>query len=113
MTFLPKSLVAVAALGLCLTVTTVGAQDAGSATPAPATSSMGHMGGGMMHSKMHQKMNDSMHKMPATVTAVDAKTGIVDVTTAGMSLKVHFPPASIASLKAGDKITLHMGYSTP
>jgi hypothetical protein len=76
---------------------------------------MGHMANGaMQHNKMmrHDK-NGSMHKMPATVTSVDAKTGIVDVTTAGMALKVHFPPASIANLKSGDKITLHMGYSNP
>jgi hydrogenase maturation factor len=49
--------------------------------------------------------------MPATVSSVDSKTGIVEVDSAGMSLRVHFPPASVANLKAGDKITLHMGYS--
>lgn len=52
-----------------------------------------------------------MHTMPATVTAADPKTGIVDVTAEGMALRVHFPPASMASLKAGDKIGLYMGYS--
>jgi hypothetical protein len=30
-----------------------------------------------------------------------------------MALKVHFPPSAMASLKAGDKITLHMGFSKP
>lgn len=53
----------------------------------------------------------SMHTMPATVSSVDTKTGIVEVNSGGMSLKVHFPPASVADLKAGDKITLHMGFS--
>jgi hypothetical protein len=73
---------------------------------------MGHMDKGAMHHKMmrHDK-NGSMHRMPATVTSVDTASGIVEVTTAGMSLRVHFPPASVADLKAGDKITLHMGYS--
>ena len=42
---------------------------------------------------------------------VDTKTGIVDVTAGGMSLKVHFPPKSVADLKSGDQITLHMGFS--
>ena len=70
---------------------------------------------GAMHSDM-KGMHDNMmgmHQMPATVTAADAKTGMVDVTTEGMALKVHFPPSAMASLKAGDKITLHMGFSKP
>lgn len=65
---------------------------------------------GMMHDKMHGNMK-GMHEMAAEVTAVDAKTGVVEVTSMGMPLKVHFPPAAVADLKAGDKITLHMGYS--
>ena len=115
MTFSLKSLVATAAFGLCLAVTAVSAQDTGSMAPASASSSMGHMDhmNKGMHGKMHGKMNGSMHKMDATVTSVDTSTGIVEVTTEGMSLKVHFPAASVASLKTGDKITLHMGYSMP
>lgn len=68
---------------------------------------------GAMHSDMqgmHSNMM-GMRKMPATVTTADAKTGLVDVTTEGMALQVHFPSAAMASLKAGDKITLHMGFS--
>ncbi len=64
------------------------------------------MGGKMMHEK-----NSSMHMMPATVNSVDMKTGIVEVTAAGMALKVHFPPASVTELKTGDEITLHMGFT--
>ena len=48
----------------------------------------------------------NMHMMPATVTAVDAKTGIVDVMSEGMSLKVHFPASAVANLKVGDKINV-------
>jgi hypothetical protein len=112
MTFSPKFIVATAAFGLFLTAGAASAQNAGSMAPAPASSSMGHMDKGAMHHKMmrHDK-NGSMHRMPATVTSVDTASGIVEVTTAGMSLRVHFPPASVADLKAGDKITLHMGYS--
>jgi hypothetical protein len=77
------------------------------------TSGMDKMGA--MHSDM-KGMHDNMmgmHMMPATVTAADTKTGVVDVTTEGTALKVHFPPSAMASLKAGDKITLHMGFSKP
>lgn len=52
-----------------------------------------------------------MHTMPATVTNADPKTGVVDVMAEGMALRVHFPPASMVNLKAGDKIGLYMGYS--
>lgn len=114
MKFSPKWVVATAALGLCMAAGTVVAQEATPMTPAPATSSMEHMGNGsMQHKMMKHDNNGSMHKMPATVTSADAKTGVVEVTTEGMSLKVHFPPASMAKLKAGDKISLHIGYSMP
>lgn len=76
--------------------------------PAPAQSA-----GGPMHRGMMMKNMQGMHAMPATVDATDPKTGTVDVTAGGMALKVHFPPAAMASLKAGDKITLHMGFSKP
>jgi len=96
-----------------------GAALAQDTAPSSSMSSMGSMGGmhgnmpgkgGMMH--MHQNMQ-GMHMMPATVTSVDAKTGIVEVSAAGMDLKLHFPPASVANLKTGDKITVHMGFSKP
>jgi len=107
MMFSPKTILATVVFGLGLAVTTVSAQEAGSMAPASSASSMGQMhSDSMMH-----KMNSSMHQMPATVTSVDTTTGMVEVTSAGMSLRVHFPPASVADLKAGDKITLHMGYT--
>lgn len=95
-------------LGLALAISGVAvAQDS---TPPGGMSKMGAMHSDMKG--MHGNMM-GMHKMPATVTAADAKTGLVDVTTEGMALKVHFPPGAMANLKAGDKITLHMGYSMP
>ena len=116
MNYSPKLIAATAALGLCMATGTAFAQSTTPMTPAPASSSMGHTGDNAMQHKnkmMKHDKNGSMHKMPATVTAVDTKTGVVDVSTAGMTLKVHFPPASVANLKSGDKITLHMGYSMP
>lgn len=96
-------------LALVLAIGGLQAQDS---MPAPAQSA----GGAMRHRDMMMKdMNgmQGMHAMPATVTATDPKTGTVDVTAGGMALKVHFPPAAMASLKAGDKISLHMGFSKP
>ncbi|RUL77669.1 hypothetical protein EKH80_07290 [Dyella choica] len=84
--------------------------------PSSSTSSMSTNGG--MHGDtsgmkgMHHAIQ-GMHAMPATVTSVDSKTGVVEADTEGMSLKLHFPPASVANLKAGDKITLHLGFSKP
>lgn len=60
---------------------------------------------------MMMKHPEGMHTMPATVDAVDHATGIVEVTSGGMKLTVHFPPASLASVNNGDKITLHMGFT--
>ncbi|MGB3747472.1 MAG: hypothetical protein WA961_04680 [Rhodanobacter sp.] len=113
MKFLPRIVVSTAAVGLCLAFGTVSAQDTGGMAPAAASSSMGHMGqmGGAHHKMMRHNKNGSMHMMPATVSSVDTKTGIVEADAGGMSLRLHFPPASVANLKAGDKITLHMGYT--
>lgn len=115
MIFSSRVLIATVALGLSVAASTVMARDSASTAPAPAGTSMGHMDKAMSHDKMHDKMhrmgNGSMHKMPATVTAVDASTGKVEVNSGGMALTVHFPPKSVAGLKVGDKITLHMGYS--
>jgi hypothetical protein len=90
------------------------------AVPAAAQSgstsgSMGGMGHsnsmGSMNSMNGMHHNSSMHMMPATVTSVDDKTGVMEVNSEGMALKLHFPPASLKGVKAGDKITIHMGFS--
>jgi hypothetical protein len=66
---------------------------------------------GMNMSGMGSMMG--MHMMPATVTAVDSKTGLIDVMTGSMALKLHFPPATLAAVRPGDKITLHLAFSKP
>jgi hypothetical protein len=86
------------------------AQDMPSGSSSTGMNSMGPMHSDMKG--MHKNMM-GMHMMPATVTTADTTTGVVDVMTEGMALKVHFPPKAMASLKAGDKITLHMGFSKP
>lgn len=102
-----KSLVSIlGSLALALATSgMVAAQD------MPAKSAMHAEHAGMMKG-MHGDMK-SMHKMPATVTMADTKTGLVEAESEGMALKLHFPPATMAGLKAGDKITLHMGFSKP
>ena len=74
--------------------------------PPPAT--MPHHEMGMHHDMANMS---GMHDMPATVTNVDHKTGVVEVESMNMKLTVHFPANTIADLKNGDKITLHLGFS--
>jgi hypothetical protein len=50
------------------------------------------------------------HMMPVTVTAIDSKTGLVDATAGSMALKLHFPPPSLAGVKPGDKIMVHLAF---
>lgn len=108
MKFSGKALCLMGALALASGATAVLAQDAGM-QPAHKMDNMAQKDMGK-HDMMKTKM-PSMHMMPATVTSVDMKTGMVEVTAESMSLRVHFPPASVADLKTGDKITLHMGFS--
>ncbi len=81
--------------------------------PAWAQSNQNMQGGNMSGMNMGDMKMMGMHTMPATVTALDAKTGLVDVSSDGMALKLHFPPASLADIKVGDKITVHLGFTKP
>ncbi|MDR5728490.1 MAG: hypothetical protein RB191_13765 [Terriglobia bacterium] len=86
----------------------------GAAASAQSSGSMQGMdmnGMNMPGMKMDNMMG--MHAMAATVTAVDSKTGLVDVTAGGMALKLHFPPTSLANVKPGDAITLHLAFTKP
>ena len=67
----------------------------------------------MKHEEMKASSAMAMgtHDMPATVTEVDHKTGMVDVESMNMKMKVHFPANTVADLKKGDKITLHLGFT--
>jgi len=82
-----------------------------SASAACAQDSMSNMSN--MGSMKHHMANASMHTMPATVSSVDKSTGIVEVASAGTTLKLHFPSAALSDLKIGDKITLHLGFTKP
>jgi hypothetical protein len=83
-----------------------------SSAPALAQHDMGNMQG-MPMKGMDMKNMTGMHNMAATVDTVDTKTGLVDVTTEGMKLKLHFPPTALVNLKAGDNVTIHLGFTKP
>jgi hypothetical protein len=101
--------------GMSVAACLAGTRASAQVTPSPGSMpSEGQMSGiHMTHTAKTDALVNmhGMHTMPATVTHADPKTGIVDVTTEGMTLRVHFPPASMANLKAGDKIGLYMAYS--
>lgn len=71
------------------------------------------MQGGMMQGGMMGGRMKGMHVMAVTVTALDAKTGLVDASSGNMALKLHFPPASLADVKAGDKLSVHLSFTKP
>ena len=54
----------------------------------------------------------SRHTMDGEVTKVDAKKGWVDVKTPEGSMKLQFPPSTLANVKKGDSVTVVIGMST-
>lgn len=64
----------------------------------------------MQHDMQNMGATMGMHMMTVTVTAIDAKTGLVDGTAGGMALKLHFPPPSLAGVKAGDRLMVHLSF---
>ena len=65
----------------------------------------GMMGGGMMGRGMMGR-----NIVSVTVTALDTKTGLVEATSGSTSLKLQFAPASLAAVKVGDKLSVHMAF---
>lgn len=51
------------------------------------------------------------HKMSGTVEKIDHKTGMMKFKTGEGDLQLHFPPPMIKDLKAGDSITVQLGYT--
>jgi hypothetical protein len=49
------------------------------------------------------------HTMDGQVTKVDAKKGWVDIKTPEGRMKLHFPPAALQNVKAGDSVTVELG----
>jgi len=51
----------------------------------------------------------SRHTMDGQVTKVDARKGWIDVKTPEGSMKLHFPPETLASVKKGDTVSVELG----
>ena len=47
--------------------------------------------------------------MDGRVTKVDPKKGWIDVKTDEGSMKLHFPPAALESVKAEDSVSVELG----
>jgi hypothetical protein len=76
-------------------------------TAAPALA-QDHAGMAMPGMEMGPMLGQ--HMMAVTITAIDSKTGLVDANAGSMALKLHFPPPSLAGVKVGDKITVHLAF---
>jgi hypothetical protein len=82
-------------------------------TPRPQVPQDGMMPGGMMPGMRGMQNKGPMlgrHMLPATITAIDGKTGLVDATAGSLALKLHFPPPALAGVKVGDKISVHLAF---
>jgi hypothetical protein len=49
------------------------------------------------------------HTMEGQLTKVDPKKGWIDVKTSEGSMKLHFPPEALASVKKGDSVSVELG----
>ena len=78
-------------LGAAFALLFLGATMASAQAPKPAGDMMGQ------------------HSMDGQVTKVDAKKGWIDVKTSEGSMKLHFPPEALASVKKGDSVTVQLG----
>ncbi len=58
----------------------------------------------------HGRMMEGVHWMTGTVESVDAKAGWMKVKTDEGTLNLHFPPDSLKDVKAGETVTVHMGF---
>jgi len=52
-----------------------------------------------------------MHSKKATVVAIDTETGVMRLNADGLPLVVQFPPSSLAGIKPGETINLHLGFT--
>ena len=52
-----------------------------------------------------------MHSMIGEVEDLDKETGMLELNTAEGPLKLHFPPKSLARIKKGDELQIHLGFT--
>jgi hypothetical protein len=51
------------------------------------------------------------HEISGTISKLDTNKGMVSLQTDVGMLELHFPPQEVKELKAGDTITVRLGYS--
>lgn len=49
------------------------------------------------------------HDMKGTVTAIDHRSGSVQVSAGALDLQLHFPPPSVMNVQEGDTLVFRMG----
>jgi hypothetical protein len=107
-------LAAASALSLISSIPAFAAEESSATTASPSSSSAtsthehGAISGPMSMSSTEFR---GEHSMSGKITKIDHSNGRVTVKTGEGNLDVHFPPQSIANLKKGDEITVHLGYS--
>ena len=52
-----------------------------------------------------------MHSQKVTVVSIDSETGVVRLKADNMPLVVQFPPSSLAGIKPGETLDLHLGFT--
>jgi len=68
------------------------------------------LGGTMAAAQAPKAAGDmNRHTMEGQVTKVDQKKGWIDVKTSEGSMKLHFPPEALASVKKGDSVSVELG----
>ena len=68
------------------------------------------LGGSMAGAQAPKAAGDmNRHTMEGQVTKVDSKKGWIDVKTSEGSMKLHFPPEALASVKKGDSVSVELG----
>lgn len=85
----------------------------GARPSSPSATSTHEHGGSAVSGSMSMGSADFQgeHSMSGTISRIDHSNGKVTVKTGEGNLDVHFPPQSIANLKKGDTITVHLGFS--
>jgi len=51
------------------------------------------------------------HEMGGKVTMINHRTGLMHIKTAEGMMVIHFPPKSLAKVKKGEKLNLHLSFT--
>lgn len=76
-------------------------------------SGMGGMNGGGSACTQAKTVHGVMgvHEMGGVVTAVNHHTGLLSLKTGMGVLRLHFPPKTLAQVKTGEHLVVHLGFT--